>query len=1186
MYLKSIEAHGFKSFANKIALEFHNGITGIVGPNGSGKSNVSDAVRWVLGEQSAKQLRGASMQDVIFSGTENRKPLSYAYVAITMDNSDRMLDIDYQEVTVARRVYRSGESEYLLNGSPCRLKDVNELFYDTGIGKEGYSIIGQGQIEKILSGRPEEKRELFDEAAGIVKYKRRKAAAQKKLETERENLIRIQDILSELERQTGPLEKQSEKAKVYLKTKEELKKCDVNLFLLDIERIKEERAKTEASFKIADEELRQTAEDFEKVKGEYEKTELALEQIEAEIEKDREKLNETALQKGKRQGEINVLKEQIKSDEQSDGHYKSRKEEIEKEKQEKLIQKQEFEKEQEHLGRQLGEAASRCQLAKEQKDKLKEAIERYNGAIEESQKELLSLLNQKASLQAKQEKFNAMAEQVNIRKAQLTKRLLEQRSQESGLKDVYEEQTKALAGVKAAITQLKGQETQILAKQEEWERKRVDLKKKTEEDTAAYHKITARLESLKNLAERYDGYGGSIRKVMAKRDAEPNILGVVSDLIKVEKRYETAIETALGGSIQNIVTEDDETAKRMIAYLKQNRYGRATFLPLTSIKGKGGISNPEALKETGVIGLAHTLVTHDPKYAKIAAQLLGRVVVADTIDHAIALAKKYRHTLSIVTLEGESLRPGGSMTGGAFKNSSNLLGRNREIEDLSMQKQQIRSRLDEYRMQRGDLHREQSLLSDEIEEVREKLQEQYLLENTAELNAKRARQQKEESEEIWKGLQSESRELDRQIQEMKEESETVCQELNYAKRREEELSEESRLWQEKLDGQLTLEAGVNESLSHAQMEEANLKQRNEFAVSNLMRVTDEIEKCGIQEKQLTLEAARAKQSAGEKKQEIEEIQKAIEASELAARQLESGLKEKTGKKEALMADRKGFFAKREEISGRMADLDKEIFRLTSRKEKLDEAREQQTNYMWEEYELTPHAAVLLRDETCQDLSKLKNRITSLKDEIRALGDVNVNAIEEYKEVSERYGFMKGQHDDLTEAEAALVGIIEELDEGMRRQFSLKFQEIQKEFDRAFKELFGGGKGTLELVEEEDILECGIRIIAQPPGKKLQNMILLSGGEKSLTAIALLFAIQNLKPSPFCLLDEIEAALDDSNVGRFAKYLHKLTKNTQFIVITHRRGTMASADRLYGITMQEKGVSTLVSVDLIEHDLEK
>ena len=421
---------------------------------------------------------------------------------------------------------------------------------------------------------------------------------------------------------------------------------------------------------------------------------------------------------------------------------------------------------------------------------------------------------------------------------------------------------------------------------------------------------------------------------------------------------------------------------------------------------------------------------------------------------------------------------------------------------------------------------------------------------------------------------------------MKDESETVCQELNHAKRREEELSEESRLRQEKLDGQLLLEAGINESLSHAQMEEANLKQRNEFAVSNLMRVTDEIEKCGIQEKQLTLEAARAKQSAGEKKQEIEEIQKAIEASELAARQLESGLKEKTGKKEALMADRKGFFAKREEISGRMAELDKEIFRLTSRKEKLDEAREQQTNYMWEEYELTPHAAVLLRDETCQDLSKLKNRITSLKDEIRALGDVNVNAIEEYKEVSERYGFMKGQHDDLTEAEAALVGIIEELDEGMRRQFSLKFQEIQKEFDRAFKELFGGGKGTLELVEEEDILECGIRIIAQPPGKKLQNMILLSGGEKSLTAIALLFAIQNLKPSPFCLLDEIEAALDDSNVGRFAKYLHKLTKNTQFIVITHRRGTMASADRLYGITMQEKGVSTLVSVDLIEHDLEK
>ena len=587
-----------------------------------------------------------------------------------------------------------------------------------------------------------------------------------------------------------------------------------------------------------------------------------------------------------------------------------------------------------------------------------------------------------------------------------------------------------------------------------------------------------------------------------------------------------------------------------------------------------------------MIGLANTLVKHDEKYNGITGQLLGRVVVVDTIDHAIAIAKKYHHSLSMVTLEGESLRPGGSMTGGAFKNSSNLLGRNREIEDLTVQVNETAQKLKNHKMRREEILAAKSLISENMEELKEKLQQQYLLENTARLNVSRARQQKEESEDIWQGLQSESKELDRQIQEMQEELETALKELKLANQREKEIEQENQAYQEKLDEQLYLESSVGKAVSEVQMEEANIRQKHEFAVANMQRVTAEIEKCDIQVQELSVEAAAAKENVWQKKEEIETIKKTILASDETAVSLKSELEKKTAQKEQMQTKQKGFFAKREEISSHMADLDKEIFRLNSQKEKIEETKEQQTNYMWEEYELTPFAAKSLREESLNHPAELKKQITALKEEIKSLGDVNVNAIEEYKEVLGRYEFLKTQHDDLIEAEAALVGIIEELDEGMRKQFTEKFAQIQREFDRAFKELFGGGKGTLELVEDEDILECGIRIVAQPPGKKLQNMILLSGGEKSLTAISLLFAIQNLKPSPFCLLDEIEAALDDSNVSRFAKYLHKLTKNTQFIVITHRRGTMASADRLYGITMQEKGVSTLVSVNLIENDLDK
>ncbi len=1186
MYLKSIEMQGFKSFANKIVLDFHNGITGIVGPNGSGKSNVSDAVRWVLGEQSAKQLRGQSMQDVIFSGTENRKPLSFAYVAITLDNSDHMLDIDFEEVTVARRVYRSGESEYLLNGSVCRLKDVNELFYDTGIGKEGYSIIGQGQIEKILSGRPEERRELFDEAAGIVKYKKRKADTQKKLETERENLVRINDILSELERQVGPLKRQSEKARTYLNKREELKGYDVNLFLLEIGRMDTQLKETEENYRIADGQLKETSAAYAQVKKEYERVEAAMEEAGKEIETVREQLNQSVILKERLEGELNVLNEQLKAAELSDAHLKSRAAQIEQDRQERIRQRAEYQAREEELVRRLAQANERRQRAETELKTLQEERQSGTERMENGQKERMELLNRRAAFQAEQQRYDTMAEQVNIRKAQLNQRLLQRKSEESDLDEKLKEQEKLLKEIQETTAELGARERQMADDQAGWERKRSDTEREISEQTAGYHRAASRLESLRNIAERYDGYGNSIRRVMEQREREPGILGVVSDLIQVEKRYETAIETALGGSIQNIVTSDEQTAKRMITYLKQNRFGRATFLPLTSVKGKGGIKTPEALKEEGVIGLAHTLVQNDSRYDGILAQLLGRVVVVDTIDHAIALARKYRYSLSIVTLEGESLRPGGSMTGGAFKNSSSLLGRNREIEELSVQVKQLQKALEEKRARKEEILTAQALLADDLEEIRKTLQQQYLSENTVQGEILRIRGQKEEGAGEWKTLQEERAKLDKQLTELKREKMQVSEEIKAADQREAEIENETRQVQKEMDEKTSLEERAAKAFSEVQMEEANIRQRAEFAGENKKRVTIEIEKTDLQLVMLSEEAEAARRDAEQKKESMEQIRQTLAVSEEEMIRQEQRLEERTAENKQMAEEQKGFFGKREEISGRMHDLDKELLRLSSQKEKLTEARERQTNYMWEEYELTYHAAKELWNSAYGDFHELKKLIAQLKDEIRSLGDVNVNAIEEYKEVFERYEFLKAQHDDLVEAEAVLVGIIEELDEGMRRQFSEKFEEIRREFNKAFQELFGGGKGTLELVEDVDILECGIRIIAQPPGKKLQNMVLLSGGEKSLTAISLLFAIQNLKPSPFCLLDEIEAALDDSNVGRFAKYLHKLTKDTQFIVITHRRGTMASADRLYGITMQEKGVSTLVSVDLIEGDLTK
>jgi len=1184
MYLKSIEVQGFKSFANKIVFDFHNGITGIVGPNGSGKSNVADAVRWVLGEQSAKQLRGAKMEDVIFAGTQNRKPVGFAYVAITLDNSDHALPVEYDEVTVSRRVYRSGESEYKINGHSCRLRDVTEMFYDTGIGKEGYSIIGQGQIDKILSGKPDERRELFDEAAGIVKFKRRKSAAIKKLENERSNLVRVNDILSELEKQVGPLKQQSEKAKEYLNYKTDLKKYDVNAFLLETDRIRKETAELNGRLKIVDDDLEDSKSEYDNTKSEYEAAENQLNDINAKIDENSQTVSALELENQKLQGEINVFTEQIKTFNANKQLHSERLLDIEKDKQNKNNSVKELREQYNDLNTELSEYNDKLAAINDTAKALNAEIEGISGQIDNRQNSIYDNLTEQSTIKAENQKFVTMLEQLEIKKSELTSHIIKGKSDESAQKQVIKSLTAELDNAVGKLEDINNSieesNTSVTQLKAEIAEKNSELDKLTQN----YHREKSRLESLINITERYDGYGNSIKKIMELKDSNPGILGVIADIVKVEKQYETAIETALGGTIQNIVTDKESTAKELIGYLKQNKLGRATFLPLNAIHARNTLENEACINEKGVIGVASNLVRVSFEYEGLAKYLLGRILVVDNIDNALLIAKKYKYSLRIVTLEGEQLNPGGSMTGGAFRNSSNLLGRRREIEELKQSVSNTNKQITQEKAAVADLRNQVAKYREALDSYNKLLRETHIRKNTIDVNLKQADLKLSEIIASYGDDIKEQASIDSEILKISESRNQVSGNLNLLDNQNEAARKEIENLGKTLEAKKSEEAAVALKIENLKISHSSIEQKASFINENIERLCKELdnleeEKTSIQEK-----IGETKELVSAKQADIELVKNSIEESERKITAIGEKLEDLRAAKEKVNASHKEFFKKREELNEKIILLEKDSMRLHNQYDRLEESYDSLVDYMWNEYELTYSYALELKSDELNNINDIRKQINILKAAIKKLGDVNVNAIEEYKSVSERYEFMKTQHDDMIEAEESLMKVIEELDEGMRTQFTAKFEEIKVEFDKVFKELFGGGRGTIELVEGEDILEAGILIISQPPGKKLQNMMQLSGGEKALTAIALLFAIQNLKPSPFCLLDEIEAALDDSNVGRYANYLHKLTKHTQFIVITHRRGTMSAADRLYGITMQEKGVSTLVSVDLIENDL--
>ena len=1184
MYLKRIEIQGFKSFANKIVFDFHNGITGIVGPNGSGKSNVSDAVRWVLGEQSAKQLRGGNMQDVIFAGTELRKPLGFAYVAITLDNSDHKLDIDFKEVTVSRRLFRSGESEYLINGSACRLKDISELFFDTGIGKDGYSIIGQGQVDKILNGRPEERRELFDEAAGITKFKRRKGLALKKLESERESLVRVNDILSELEKQVGPLEKQAKVAKEFLNLREELKIFDVNSYIMEYDGITQNLNEYKKREKLLSDDLVDARNLLEKSKTDYEDITTELKRLDEELDDVRNLIGNNGTKLQDINSHIEILKEQINSENKNNENLSSRGENIDSD----------IEKKQKELEALKEEKFSLQNLLKEANEKenaLLRELEDIDKKIDELAQRLDNLRlsseefnSRNADLRAKKERYKGILEQVRLRKSQMTQRLLESKTGQNTIELKIDEENKNLNSVNESLHSAENTKDELESKKAGIHSEIIRFSKVASELQMKYQSESAKLTSLKDLAEKYDGYGIAIKKIMETRDRIGGIHGVVADIVRASKKYEVAIETALGGRIQNVVIDSENTAKVLIDYLKKNRFGRATFLPLSAMRNNT-FSNTEFLKEKGVVGIASELVEYDSVYKNLIGSLLGRIVVIDNIDNAIAFEKKFRYEYRVVTLDGDSLSPGGSISGGAFKNSTNLLSKKREIEEaqasvsvLLKNYNEANDKLEAFNSQRNDIEIK-------LDENRKVIQDLIIEKNNISNRRSGLIEKLEELKASSVSVQTDFDNIDKELAEIEIETKRLDAKLSNVGEDFGKLGKDITDIENDIKEQRNVRELLVEKLNASKLEKANISQRLEFIDENVNRTGEDV-------KALLDEKSGLKTRAEDIVRNINEKNKSIENEHISKNELAKKIEKLKQKeeelillKEAKSKSQNKIFDNRDIYSERVSLLDRDIYRLKGQIEKSEERMSERTNYMWNEYELTYNLSLELKTDTHMSLNDIRANIASLKSKIKALGNVNINAISDYNEISGRYELMKKQHTDILEAEATLINIIDELDVAMKKQFAEKFEEIAKEFNEVFKELFGGGSGKLVLEESTDMLEAGITIISQPPGKKLQNMMQLSGGEKALTAIALLFAIQNLKPSPFALLDEIEAALDDSNVDRFAKYLHKLTDHTQFIVITHRRGTMVSADRLYGITMQEKGVSALVSVNLIENELD-
>lgn len=1191
MYLKSLELQGFKSFPEKIKLDFNKGITAVVGPNGSGKSNIADAVRWVLGEKSAKSLRGNKMEDIIFNGTENRKPLSFAEVSMIMDNSDKKLNLDYPEVTVTRRVYRSGESDYLLNGTKCRAKDILELFMDTGVGKEGYSIIGQGRIDEILSNKSEDRRMLFEEAAGIVKYRTRSFEASNKLAKERENLVRVNDIIATLESQVGPLEVQAEKAKKFISLSNKLKTVEVNRFVIEADRFENDIKEVEKTIsQLGNDVLREHRQE-EVLQKKRTSLKSDLSNVDLQYEENSNSIGEKRSQVEQKENDIKMCESEIQhfneNIERLNKNIDQNKKAIEDKKNEsdaldaKIIAKT---LEIERKNKAYEDKKSAYTDLETKVTESEEMFNRFNSDIRDK-------MNRSADISSEISKINARLSQLKERKSTVTEDI-------SVLQGQLKEKEIALAVEEQKISRIDNEIEKISNNIKndnvtvtELSGKINDTKKKQLDMTKSIQDKQSRLRILSELENSYEGYYGGVKAVLSQRDRKVSgfegICGAVGELITLDKKYETAIEIALGGAVQNIVAKNENDVKKAISYLKTNNKGRTTFLPMTAIKPKTMNNKEDIFKNTGVIGIAKELISYDAQYENIMSSLLERVIIVDTIDNGIALSKKTNYSYKIVTLDGELFNVGGSMTGGSIsKRSTGIFSRGREIGEL---RENLKVLVSEY----NELNSELDSMNNLIEESNKNLKSSNEMLQSLHINRTRSVAELTKSKEYvddyktrieCSGSEFEKLELtisedEKQIKQYENDLAAITAEIN-------SVNEKIQEYQSKIQ-------------ENRDIRESSIREINDLKLE-INQINNEIYNFNYNKKRIETEVMELNTGTENFKSEISEYESQIDDKEKNKQSIFENAEQLKEEYTKFIKMQEELINYKNEVNKELDELEKSIQRQTEtknaiekqlsrfevRKEQLENERKNLYNNMWEEYEITYVVAKNYEklDMSSEDLVKEER---NLKNQMKALGNVNMNAVEEYAEISEKYQFLIKNRDDIKQSEEKLIGIIEQLNVLMEEQFREQFKVISDNFAETFKEMFGGGEASLKLSNDQDILNCGIDIIVQPPGKTLQNMMLLSGGEKALTAISLLFAILKMKPSPFCILDEIEAALDDANVNRYADYLKNFVDDTQFIVITHRKGTMEAADILYGVTMQEKGVSKLVSVKFDEdYNLDK
>lgn len=1174
-----MELQGFKSFADKTVLEFKPGITSVIGPNGSGKSNISDAIRWVLGEQSMKSLRGAKSEDIIFAGTQARKSLGFAEVSIVIDNSDSKLPVEYTEVTVTRKIYRSGETGYFINKTPCRLKDILELFMDTGIGKDGYSIIGQGKIDEILSNKSEDRRHIFEEAAGIVKYRTRKAESEKKLEQTKLNLLRINDILSEVEATIEPLKMQADKAKQFLDLREELKSIEVGLFVYNIATYKEKLEQIVKDYDILVSQKESEDTKMENLQAGKEALRQAIDDITKQIEEMQNLGFESSNKIEKINSEIGIHKERIQNNNNNQERLvgeieevKTRISELQEEQKQKLEKKTSLGSNKEKFEKELAEKeAELSELTKKLSDKeleiegKKQAVEQYTDKKYELASEVNTL---EVNFENLEKRKKQVQNEISATISELDSTRMEKQELSKGFYEIESKRNTAVSNLEKKQTAKN--ESMQKVKQFEEEVSKLEYNQRMKQ---------ARHQFLVETEKEKEGYNKTVKSLLfhCEKDSSLNkgVHGVLANLVSVDKEYELAIEMCLGQALQNVVTETEQDAKKLIEHLRKNSLGRASFLPISSVQGR---KLDKLTKMEGVIGIASDLVKCNKKYEQIVLNLLGRTVVVKDMDTAINLAKKDKYSFRIVTLQGDIISSTGSISGGSVQTKSvNILGRSREIEELEKELKKIEKQIEDKKKEQedyaasiGDLIEETAKLERELQEIEivyatEKQKMVAIEENISRLEERRDKLKQEEVT-----IEEQKAENRKQKEAKEQESISIVKEMEDLNTVIEQFAVNNKDNQKYIDD-------LNLDITNLKISVSSFDESENSIDEMVARIEQDIEnqKKSMESKQATIE---------ENKKDNQELEVAIQNLEAQIEQIKLDVSNSSNKVEELKQERTQKNEKMTQTEaeitsqfGVLEGLKEQIVKLEVKKTKVEQDLQQVTEQLWEEYELTPNNTEEYPKPN--NVATAQKQVNSLRSKMKDLGSINIDSIEEYKKTKERYDFMSEQRLDLENTATKLRGIINDMTETMQQQFKEKFAIISKNFNEVFVELFGGGKAELILEDENNILECGIDIRVQPTGKKLQNMMLLSGGEKAFTAIALLFAILKMSPAPFCILDEIEAALDDVNVYRFAEYLKKFCKETQFLVITHRKGTMEAADTVYGVTMEENGISKLLSIKL-------